>query len=314
MKLLLVFWNVENLFLNFDLIDLEAIDPKTLSEAEWSRTCSGLNPNKPLHKIKGLAEIILHKSPHLIMLSEVGGQQALDYFCQYFLMDLYTAHNLTTNSDRGIDLGYLVRRDSPFELENFNYNSEKLNLKYPGRKYNEKFARGVLGLRFFKNKKVFLQGLCVHLKSHLDKGTLDKWGFQKRKAEVEKLIDLYKNKLSTEVPTFLCGDFNGDASKSSTGQEFVSIYQDSDFLDVMDLAQTPKEKRFTHVYFRGDRANRNQLDYFFLNEKLQRHLHIENSGPYFFEDLDNYPRIPQRSYERNRLPSDHYPLFCQFDF
>jgi hypothetical protein len=77
----------------------------------------------------------------IVMVCEVGGPESLEHFAKHILKGEYVSYSLPSNSDRGIDLGYLVKRNLPFK---FNLKSHKDRLLRS--KIYHYFSRDVLEL------------------------------------------------------------------------------------------------------------------------------------------------------------------------
>ncbi len=66
------------------------------------------------------------------MVVEVGGRSSLANFNKHFLNDRYEVRFERSNSERGIDIGYLCAKNSPFAYFLKSHNDEKLE---KGRRY-----------------------------------------------------------------------------------------------------------------------------------------------------------------------------------
>jgi endonuclease/exonuclease/phosphatase family metal-dependent hydrolase len=237
-------FNVENLFILLDHYR-PASDPhpSLISEERWRKLSSSTTPNKPIHQVRQLAAAITDLNPDIVMLCEVGGRESLENFSHYFLNNQYSAHLIEGNSNRGIDLGYLVRRTLPYNFDLLSHKHRHIDFLYPhelqsketgykhlgsARRTSHKFSRDVLELRAFANEAQnatqndaelvtpeFIV-LLVHLKSQLDRERIDPNGRDRRRAELEKLVKIY-NEINHEfegrVPVLMTGDFNGVAAR-----------------------------------------------------------------------------------------------------
>ena len=88
-------------------------------------------PNKPLKKTLWLAQSLLEIDADFILVNEVGGEESLTNFAREFLDDKYQAHVIEGNSERGIDVGYLVKKDLPFAVELHTNKNRPLHFLYP---------------------------------------------------------------------------------------------------------------------------------------------------------------------------------------
>jgi endonuclease/exonuclease/phosphatase family metal-dependent hydrolase len=288
---------------------------------------------KPNDKIEWIARTITEINADIIMLCEVGGLDSLDLFNTKYLNSEYYTALLKGNSDRGIEMGYLIKKSFPYSFEhfshagisiNFNYNFEVLENKkvqdilnppYP----SHKFSRDISELRLKKDNKLVMIILLVHLKSKWDRDGVDWLGKERRKAELKTLVKTY-NKLRLEynytVPVIVAGDLNGIAQKGFQEPEFDDLYNSTDLEDVMEVMSEPHEQRLSFFYF-GKENNReaSQLDYILLPKELHGLVKKEDSGIYLFRDTHGVPlTYPKESYQRYALPSDHYPVVATLDF
>ena len=233
-RLRLVEFNTENLFLYLDHYAGQDLDKVT--EKEWQRFSASTTPNKPLQQIREIARCVRDLDPDILMLCEVGGVESLQNFSRLFLGDTYKAHLLEGNSDRGIDLGYLVKRDLPWTYDLLSHKNRSIDFLYPhermsketgydhlrsARVKSHRFSRDVLELRIFEatEKPPVLILLLVHLKSQLDRNRIDPGGRDRRKAELEKLVVIYKE-IDEESSHSIAGKsrwFVGSSSSSKSG-------------------------------------------------------------------------------------------------
>src|SRR5690349_12400091 len=107
-RLRLIEFNVENLFIYLD--HYQGQDLTKVTEREWRSFSASTIPNKPIAHVRELARAIKDLNPDILMLCEVGGTESLANFSKHFLNDEYAPYLIEGNSDRGIDLGYLVKR------------------------------------------------------------------------------------------------------------------------------------------------------------------------------------------------------------
>jgi len=145
------------------------------------------------------------------MLNEVGGTESIEYFNSLFLDSKYEAHLIEGNSDRGIDVGYLVRKDLPFEAKIYSHKDRQIDLKYNHDPKDVKYfmSRDVAELQLLVNDKPEYIFLLTHLKSKLDPEGIDKEGIIRRTAEAKLLTDIYleREQDMPDTPVFVCGDF-----------------------------------------------------------------------------------------------------------
>ena len=310
LQLKICLFNTENLFL---------VDPP-----------EGDVYKKPIDKTEWIARTIKEINADIVMLLEVGGNLSFDYFNAKFLGNEYFTAMLKGNSNRGIEMGYLIKKSFPYPHSIIGHANDSIEFNYPfelseNNKLGQikhlphKFSRDVSELRIFKDNQVALIILLVHLKSKWDRDGVDFNGSMRRKAELKALIKTY-NKLKEEfdhkVPIIVTGDMNGVAQKGIHEPEFEDLYNFSDLEDVLEVTNLPHEQRISFLYFGKDnKREASQLDYIFLPKSLQSLVKKEESGIYLFKDNYGTPlAYPQESYQRYALPSDHYPVVAHLEF
>ncbi len=322
--------NAENLFLYLD----DQVTPsqlEKLTEAQWQALSKASVPLKPLQKLRGLAQTILFEDPEFITVNEVGGLESLDNFNRLFLEDRYIPYLIEGNSNRGIDIGYLVHKQLGYKYLLLTHKNRPLNFIYPHEedlnKYHDKnnqperkikthyFSRDVSELRIFHGDSAEPQLilLLVHLKSKLDEDGIDPRGKQRRKAELETLVEIYnerRKEFSKKIPTMILGDFNGLARRTGTDTEFAKLYKETDLMDVLDVIKAPADQRCTQLQFqRAGGQVRMQIDYIFLSPELHELVIAEKCYVAPLRNEKGEPYSSPRSLdERLFLPSDHYPV------
>ena len=294
--------NAQDLFLFMDKHDQGSLED--LTEIKWQLMSSSLFNNKSKNKTFSLAQTIKDSQADIVMMTEVGGHESLHNFARFLLNDEYSSMSLPSNSDRGIDLGYLVKKDLPYELALHSHID--FDLPHPARR----FSRDVLRLDLIRDQKIEMIFLLVHIKSKLDLKRADFEGRTRRVLEVKGLLEIYKKLLVHDVPILVGGDFNGHAGEKDTEEEFKAIYAETDLKDMAYLAKVPEDERFSYIYFnRGGNRFVQQIDYLFISEKYS-HL-VDDSECYFprYKSPQGMPLpVPTRMEQKSSLPSDHYPF------
>ncbi|MBC7419632.1 MAG: hypothetical protein H7328_02795 [Bdellovibrio sp.] len=322
-------FNVENLFLLFD----HPIPPnfQKLSEPQWQKLSASVYENKPLQKCIQIANLIKENNPDIMMLCEVGGLESLKNFNELFLDSQYSVALIEGNSDRNIDVGFLLKKTQSYYFDlgtnknrplHFLYPHEMTSQKtdYPIKAATQLFSRDCAELKLFKSDRnePFLILLLTHLKSRLDPERIDPGGTERRSAELKTTLQIYQElKLKfPKVPIVLSGDMNGYAGRSTTGAtptdaEFVAIYQETDLQDIFEVASVSVEKRSTFYQIKnGQKADGKQIDYCFLSENLRPFLNKNSCITYLFKDQFGFAIDTPTSLDaKGKLPSDHYPLF-----
>lgn len=311
-------FNVENLFIYLDLYKGEELS--SMSEDEWQSLSYASTSNKPLKKTLLLAESIKDLNADILMLNEVGGIESLTNFNKYFLNDSYTPYLIEGNSDRGIDVGYLVKKTLPFKYVHLSHKNRPINFLYPHelsenpKKASHRFSRDISELRVFEqdDNSPCMVFLLVHLKSKLDPDNIDFKGTRRREAELRTLVEVYNevnSELNKNVPIFVAGDFNGHAAPYDTDEEFKDIYEKSDLEDSFTVEDNSKEEIYTQVQVNPTPPHdKTRIDYIFTSPKAKQL--IQSAGIYRFKDEYDMPLPPPTTMsEKSELPSDHYPIY-----
>ncbi len=321
-------YNVENLFLLFD--HPIPANHRSLSEVEWQKLSTSIYDNKPLKKCGEIAKIILDRDADIMMLCEVGGLESLKSFNSLFLDSKYFCALLEGNSNRNIDVGFLIKKTVPYFFEVLSNKTRPLNFLYPHEVTSQEhgfkisgpsqlFSRDCAELRLFSKSKdkPFLILLLTHLKSRLDPEKIDPGGTERRAAELNMAITIYKELESEfpKTPILLCGDLNGFAGKPNPEVEFLPIYQETDLQDVFEVAQVSVEKRSTFYQIKnGGKIDGRQIDYCFIPQILIPYLQKSEATVHKYTNSAGVPLDPPSTMEmKSQLPSDHYPLFFNLE-
>ncbi len=342
MQFKLLVFNLQDFFLPTDY-PLQASDLVTMTETEWQLLSTSKEPLKPLSKIRQISSIITETDPDLVCLTEVGGQKALELFATFFLDSRYQPFLIDAASERGIQNGFLLKshagwkarieshRDWPVP---FTYPHEDEPEAYPieaaaapyhalGLPQERVMSRDMPALIISRDKrgsKPLLIVLLVHLKSGFDQVGIDPAGRVRRSAELKAVLRLYQ-KLQSEhkAPIIVAGDFNGEAGRLRTADEFLPLYAETDLEDVLELAEKPAHERLSQFTFIRTGLIAQQLDYIFLPKVLQSKLSDAYVYRYKFASeggesgAENEMMFPFSYRDRNLLPSDHYPVVASLN-
>lgn len=319
--------NAENLFIYLDHYADQALT--SLTEREWQEFSTSTVSNKPLHKTKWLAESLLELDPDIVILNEVGGIESLENFNALFLNSQFNVQLKEGNSDRGIDVGYLVNKRLPYQMLLISHANRPLGFNYPHERIwnnqykddpdkksfpSQRFSRDVLELRLFdqSSQKLQMVFLACHLKSKLDREGIDPLGKDRRQAEFKTLLSIYneiRNETQSQVPIVIAGDFNGQARASNPDEEFSTI-KGTDLKDAFDLLNLEEGSRITRWDIRNGQAPvGQQIDYIFLSPELHNNVKADQTFVFRYKgDLGiELPPI-QTATQQFAMPSDHYPL------
>lgn len=310
--------NAENLFVFMDRYKGQNLEGMT--EEEWQKCSTAPTANKILRKIWSLVETIKEVSPDIVMLNEVGGEESLKNFNHHFLGGQFRPMIIEGNSDRGIDLAYLVKEDPEVQYLLISHKNRPIDFLYEHEREHSSrtshyFSRDVLELRIFKKGEGSPRLICllVHLKSKLDPDGWDPQGRGRREAELKTLVKIYseiQREMDGKVPIIIGGDFNGIAHKQACETEFASIYADSDLQELFDVSakEVTEEDRTTQLqFFRDGSVRLLQLDYFFLSPQLHSAIQPEESLVYRYKgDMGMTLPLPtnleQRGCPRTTIP------------
>lgn len=311
-------FNVENLFLLFDHSPCAA-DLK-LDEIQWQKLSTAIYENKPLKKLHALAQVFQDIHADIFMLCEVGGLESLNHFNNLFLNSAYSPCLIEGNSDRNIDVAFLIRKGLPFYFDLNTNKNHPLDLPdhfLKNKSVTQLFSRDVVELKLFEktSDQPFLISLLTHLKSTRDPQSVDHNGVIKRTAEIKGLTQIYNDlcQKNPKVPILVCGDFNGNASIEKTDSEFRRLYEQTPLSDALEVSRLDKEARATFYQVSNismAKTEGRQIDYCFLNPQAQEHL----SSAFVYRYKDNYgtPLPPPKSLsEKQSFPSDHYPIIFE---
>lgn len=285
--------NTQDLFIFMDKYKGESL--RSLNEIKWQMLSTSLFSNKNLKKLFGLASTYEKYQSDILFFVEVGGPESLENFNKHFLHDAYQVFHSPTNSDRGIDMGILVKKEIAKDCVYRAHTKNKLS-------NGKVFSRGVLELKY-KNF-VFL---LTHLKSKLNLRNTDFEGRTQRQAEVLELQRIFLNakKKNNKAEVFILGDLNGIYGQVSTEPEFKPL-EEIKLIDALTHLGIDENKKTTMIYFdRGHNAHHQQLDYV-LSDDFSSLQEAEISE--FFQDELIMPR-PLKFKDKLELPSDHYPYF-----
>ena len=294
-------WNIENLFLLMDKYQGE--DLSTISNEKWQSFSIGYRTsNKHIQKIEDAAKVIEDINADIYMLCEVGGKESLNNFNKYFLNNKYTCILEEGTAKRGLDVGFLIKKD-------FNQEIEVINNKRLKLKDGTRFSRSLGEIRIKKGGKVELVFLLAHLKSKRTSEE-DFQGWAKRSEEV-KGLNQYVEKLNKDLKNpkiVLAGDLNSDLDD-------LRIMGLSSFDNFLDLKELSDEEKCTHIHFDGGGAKYHQFDYIFSTENMRGDLDLENSSVYRFKnDYGDTWGFPESIKEKWELPSDHYPVVLKINY
>jgi endonuclease/exonuclease/phosphatase family metal-dependent hydrolase len=287
--------NCLDLFIFLDTPINKPIEEYT--EDEWQSLTYSQKGNKPLAKIKELAELYLKINPDILLLNEIGGKESLENFNKFFLKNKYQVA-IKEGSKRGIDTGFLIK--------------PKLRFNHHGYKKitcNDKeyfFSRTLNQVSILnEDNKVVLNIFGAHLKSLGGNGNSPEI-IETRFNEVKGITYILKKQRKlTKAPYILAGDFNGNAKLNEFDFEFTEIYKKTSLRDIHDLSKNESVDRYSFVHMFRNNINFNQLDYIMLSKDL--HSKLKTVKRFLFSKNKHVSTWA----EKDKNPSDHFPQFAK---
>ena len=230
---------------------------------------------------------------------------------EHFLGGVFDCHFVAGNSSRSIDLGFLVRKGLPLQVESRSNRETPIDVRTLKGNYLSKFSRDVAELRLLEGSKTRLILLLTHLKSMISTEE-DFKGKDVRTAEAAALVGIYEalRAGNPEVPVIVGGDFN-----TSLESLELELLRRTDLADFHDVLGVPLEERVSlfHFDFLG-RPHPLTLDYLLISPHLRQRIHSSESGTYRYKGFHGIADLrPMAPRERYKMPSDHYPLVVTID-
>lgn len=291
-------YNVENLFMRLGKFE-------RISDEEFKRITDA--EVKPEAELEGIATAITDSNPDFIVMEEVEGVEAIQRFSEDHLNNKYKAMLVEGNDERGIQIGFLVKRDLPLDIT---LETHKDATWTENGKTTRLFSRDAPALIVRRktdgpNAQPVMIFIGVHGKSQRDRGS-DTRSVKLRTAqyeEVGRIVDGYQSKFGKDVPIMIGGDFNIDVR---TEPDVEAVRER--MMDPFDIKGIKGEARMTHTYHpRGGRSSYHQLDAIFVSPSLKNS--IEDVHVYRYkDDRGNEKPLPDSFEERSRNPSDHFPV------
>jgi hypothetical protein len=293
-------YNVENLFLHLGKFE-------RMSDEEFKRITDA--EVKPVEELEGIATAIVDSDPDFIVMEEVEGVEAIQRFSEDHLDNRYQAYLVEGNDERGIQIGFLVKRDLPLDIT-LETHKDATWVDPDDRQTKKLFSRDAPAMMIRRkgesaNAKPALIFIGNHGKSQRDRGN-DKGSVELRTAQYEemgRIIDGYQAQYGKDVPIMIGGDFNIDVRNAPDVQAVRDRMKDP-----FDIKGIRGEERMTHTFHpRGGRSSYSQLDAIFVCPALARS--VEDIRVYRYkDDRGNTKPLPKSYEERARNPSDHFPV------
>lgn len=270
---------------------------------------------KPERDIQGIARALRDMNLDLIVVQEVDidGLRKLDAQ----LKKQYLPILVRGNDPSGIDVGFLVKKDLPFDIENDSFRAETwIDPRLPKKRADRVFSRDLPALVFrATNAPVNSSPLFILLGTHYkskraatrhsahDTGSI-------RAAQIERTVEIverYRAEYGSDVPIILAGDFNSAVDRG----EVAPLRDKAGLHDAFDLSpqKVSNRDRVTHAYFpgHGQPPDYKQMDAVFVSNGLENS--IVATEVYRYKRRSGYTNpLPTERWMRDRNPSDHYPV------
>lgn len=269
-------------------------------------------PLKSDKKLQDLALVFLEIDADIFCLSEVGGTESLAYFNKNYLNDEYLIFLEKGNSDRGIEVAFLVKKSLPYKLKFVSNKNQSINVTLSKENtFKTKHSRDLIELHLLDPRDLSKTECIIfntHLKSQRENFSEDFRGQKRRNAEFLFMIEKFKSYRKTcDCPIFMTGDLNANASRFQTDPEFIRGLVENDLIDVLDIVDLPRENRATYYIFQGNRKIPVQLDYALLDRASSKC--VTDAAVYRYKnELQTIKFLPRSKLDITENPSDHYPL------
>lgn len=307
-------YNVENLFLSkIDRTDgyapAEPVGKKSKKEKVQQEQETEI---KSPEALEGVARAINEVNPDIMIAVEVEDLYALETLSKVYLHDHYNAYLIEGNDTRGIDIGFLVKKDLPFIVE-IETHKDFIAKDPVDNKKIKIFSRDLpnLLLRTDINKDPEFIIFGNHAKSKRDRNN-DPLSTKLRTAQYEAATEIISS-YTTKYPNafiLLGGDFNTDVRSSSEVDPLKAIMGSS--FDFANQTLAPKD-RITHtLHMNGQPAEYSQLDDLMITPNLNSRVISANIYRYKNADGTIKP-LPKTFEERAKNPSDHMPPWIVLD-
>ena len=270
---------------------------------------------KPSEKRMGNARAIETMDPDFMIGVEIENIHAFKLFNETYLKNQYEPLLIEGNDSRGIDVGILIKKDLPIEMEwrsfkNFSPYTEQaiFSRDLPVGLVYERDANGL------KQNHPKFAIIATHYKSkRTNPGQPDTSTIRARQVQATlEVIKIIQKEFGDNLPILLSGDFNNSLH---TSYEFKSLFAEG-FQDTLDLApqKASLEERATHYYFdRKGNREANQMDGILILANHQMNVVQSKVIP----DTDSLGRVlpaPKTFFEREQRPSDHRPISAEIEF
>lgn len=261
-------WNLKNVFTSDD-------GPSRVNGVKLASGKNGRSENeKPDREMVSLQMTLIEYNPDWLVGQEIENVKAAREVVEgdQELRGLYHVFLIDGNDQRGIDIGFFVKKSLPFKykLESHRHLQWTDRYKEDGQWKEETiplFSRDFPVLLFFNKedanfeKPVLILG-GVHAKSKRNRSG-DPESQRWRTAQFEgiaQIIQTYHQRYGEDVPVIIAGDYNTEVQSSTEIEPLRQLEIDSAF-DKAEEDRLEPYDRGTHAYFsKGGRADFKQID------------------------------------------------------
>ncbi|MES2855102.1 MAG: endonuclease/exonuclease/phosphatase family protein [Bdellovibrionota bacterium] len=268
--------------------------------------------SKSGRQILGVVKAIKSANPDIAIFEEIEGVDTLASFNREYLDSQYTTHIMRGNDGRGIEIGFIVKKDLPLAISfethrDVTWQDPILRRKTP------LFSRDLPTLIIRRANQPTSPPVLIVMGNHA-KSKRDRSGdFESRvwrTAQYEgmaEIIEDYQARFGPEVPLVLAGDFNTDVTGRKSSDKEVEPVRKM-LVEAFDVVGLSHEERITHSFHpQGGNTIYAQVDAVFVSKILEPT--ITSAYVYRYTNDDGSVRPIPRSYdERAKNPSDHYPV------
>ncbi|MBI5247269.1 MAG: hypothetical protein HY923_08810 [Elusimicrobia bacterium] len=268
--------------------------------------------------LRAQGKVILDSDLDIVTLEEVENIAALSDFNERYLDGKYKVFLIEGNDERGIDVAFLVKRDLPLAIEHRSHKEETWVDPVFGGGPTKLFSRDLTSLvvRAEPGGKPLFVLFGTHFKSKRDRDGRDPESRIMRGAQVQRaaeIIGRYRQEFGADVPVMLAGDFNGEVPNEP---EFKPLFEAAGLTDSFDASPNPPsdKDRITHTFHpKGGASKYGQMDAVLVSKGLRGA--VSKAEVYRYKNPDGSVRaIPKTYEEREKNPSDHFPVIVTLDF
>lgn len=259
--------------------------------------------------MKGIARAIQDETPDFIVMEEVENRETLQAFSERYLNGTYEAYLIKGNDERGIQIGYLVKKDLPLQISLETHKDVTWKDPNDGREA-KLFSRDAPALLIRRQGDApdaapALIFIGNHAKSQRNRNGDPRSSLLRtaQMKEIASIVEDYQGAYGANVPIVLGGDFNVDVRLSPEVEPIRERMVDP--FDAKGIRGLP---RMTHTFHpRRGHPSYHQLDALFVTPGLEDN--IVSIETYRYKDAEGKELpLPNTYAERARNPSDHYPL------